>query len=375
MKNRLLDILFINIAVAFALCSCSGSDDVSEEEMGVLKAPRFMTQSINETMLSSSSPLTYRILTYNYNTRYFDNINTGTYFGYPGELMIPTVLDDYGYSKTFERDERGILDGVSGNRWIVCISPGKKNNSDGSIDFNLSSPTDRIYYSIKSDAVGQFKIYELPALTDHRSRLRFNISIDPSMTEKISSIEVSNFELIGIGAKDEPVHLYPAQRQIATPKSKRSVVLDSTTPEDAPFTAYTNSEPVYIASAIYAPKSIALKKIGVSEANSNYILSSDYLQASFMLSQNGGHSTKVSFVLNKDFPELEPLHEYKFNFSVKSSYIDLTLDIYSYEGKIWHDVDITDNKAIGDIDEVGTHQGTWAVGSWEYHELNDNLDI
>lgn len=323
--------------------------------------------------------LTYRLLTYNANTFAFDVIKTGTYSGIPGEIMTPTKLNDDGtidLEASPEEHEAMSLQGVAAVRWVTCISPGLIHNADGSVSFCPSHPQQgMLLSSTERFTVGALKIFQLPPMKDLRSRLYFNISIDPSAKEEIRQIAVRDFIVTGVGAEDEKVGILPKQRQINMPQRPRNIALENV---DGSGTEWRTSQPVYVASAIYAPRDVAMSILKLSEANSGNLRQSDYLQATFFLSQNGQNAVKMSVTLNTNIPELLPMYEYAFNFNVKSTTVDLNLEVYSYDNTpahAWCDNDLPDQE-IGDVFPVlSFHVGSWPIGTWTAPNLDDNPEI
>lgn len=366
-------ILAIILFVATSACT----EKLDLDSIDLTAPGSFVARSPMESSQADPEIHTYRILTYSEDYS-FDNPNTGTYQGRIGEIMEPKVLDDYGIVEdSYGIDHiSAILDGVSGSRWVLCASPGIKNNDDGSFDFLPAAPDNTFLVSkaVKLN-LGRPMLYQLGTLVDRRSRLRFKVAIDPQLTGTIKSIGVSEFTIKGVGGEDENIRMFPAQRQILQPHQTRYIELSDFSDANEG-TAFVTTNPVYIASAFYAPRNVVASQLKVSTSNSN-IRESDYIQVSFKLSQNGGKPTKMTFVINEKIPELEPMHEYTFVFNVKSRFIDLTLDIVSYDGLSPHNWYVHDNLWSAPIGEgiSSVTIGSWNINNWNDHALDDNTEI
>lgn len=359
----------------FLISSCTQENPIIDAHCSY----SFITRAEGFYDYGNADPLTYRIITFDGTKYAYDNTQSGTYIGVPGEIMIPKKLDKDGNiveGTSESEDAASVLDNVSGNRYIVCYSPGKEQNSNGSIGFHPAYPeTGRLLCSYtKCSDLGKFKTVTLENMKDLRSQIVFKFSIDPLSKDEIKEIDIKDFVISGIGSEQEMVNIYPAQRQIIVPTELRKVddYMDVYS-EEGKRTSFSNeNNPVYIASAIYAPRDIAISILKLSSANSTYILNSDYLQATFMISQNGHNYVKTSCVLNKSIPELKPMYKYEFNFNIKSSTIDLKLDVYSYEDKNaydWNKLELT-NQNIDEIPKLSMDLGTWPIDDWQ----NINLE-
>lgn len=387
MTNHIIYILFSILLASPTLISCADRPGsvISEEEPYIndRASDGFMTRAGEDNDIDANEILTYRILTYNSKTYGFDNPNTGTFSGRPGDLMIPTKLIDDGTpdkNATAVEHAAALLDGVTGTRLIVCYSPGKINNPDGSVDFK---PADvdkgRFLSSITETSLGQLRVIQLKPLYDIRSRLTFKVSIDPSVKSQIKNIKVSDFKINGVGDTIHPISVYPAQSQIKTLNPIREVTLKGNETSEELCSEYCTAHPEYIASGIYAPRNIAIDILN-PEGNDSYILDSDYIGVSFMLSQNGGNPIKLSFLINSDVPELLPMHGYDFSFNIKSTTIDLSLSIYSYSDKKLHDwktVDLKESQEeIGDIvPKLTIEVGSWEIDGWTVWNFEDYPEI
>lgn len=360
----------------FALISFSCAN--REEFPGEKSEKSFFTVSRAEGDLESDAPATYRIITYN-TTYDFDNPNTGTYAAEPGDILIPRVLDNLGYIVDDENidHETAMLDNVSGDRYVLCVSPGVINNNDGSFDFQPSKPESTFFATMATKLkLGHPQLYELGILYDRRSRLNFKIVVDPQIASVITGIAVSDFEIYGVGAEDERIQFFPAQRQILKPIGKRKVNFVDVVAEGSSGVELKSETPTYIASGFYAPREVVLDNLKLSSTNPN-VKDADYISVSFNISQNGGKPTRMLFVINERIPELLPMHEYTFVFNVKSRLIDLSLDITSYTGlspHSWYKHNNLDTPAIGE--GVGSvNLGSFQIKQWVDLPLNDNPEI
>lgn len=378
MKTKFIyQMLLVSGLLAISACSEKQEYVLLHEDDG--SCDFVVSRSGDDIIYPSAETLTYRLLTYNINTFSFDVAETGTYSGVPGEVLIPTKLNDDGTIDTTaspEENKAMMLQGINAVRYVTCISPGLKHSADGSVDFCPADPRDgMLLSSTERFTVGSLKVFQLPPMKDMRSRLSFNVSIDPAAKDAIKNIEVRDFIVTGVGAKDEKVGILPKQRQINTPKRPREVTLRN---RDEAFEVWETDPPVYVASAIYAPRDVTISTLKISEANATNIRKSDYLQASFFLSQNGGNFVKMTITLNAHIPELLPMYEYVFNFNVKSLVIDLYLEVYSYDSVNPHDWCRTDvdSQEIGDVfPSLSFYVGSWPIDNWNETDLNDNPEI
>lgn len=339
----------------------------------------FVCSRINEN-IDDNETRTYRILAYN-TSYYFYYKTTGTYSGIPGGYMCPTVLLDDGtidFSMTEEEHKSAGFSGLTGSNHIICVSPGIKNNNDGTFDFCPADPetgsllvTDDVFTEL-----GRIREYNLGSLKDRRSRLTFNFTIDPLFTDIIKSIEISDVELIGAGGGPdengiyENVSLQPVLRQTICSNNPRHIFVSNSHSSDT-----ITSGPIYVASSFYAPKDTVIKLLSPLAS----ALETDYLQLSFLLSENGGKKTKQTFVINEKLPELKPQYDYTFNFQVQSYYINLFLVVKTYDLATPNDwyKESSSNETIGDNSSTILNLGTWKISGWENGDinLNDNLPI
>lgn len=331
---------------------------------------------------------TYRVLTYrnSYMDQWYKNF--GTYSGIPGQVMKPTILYDDGTIDTTrspEEHKTAGFDGISGSQALITISPGIKNNDDGTFSFCPVDPDNGklLISNMMNVYIGLFGTHDLGKLYDRRATFTFNFTIDPQVTDKIKSINISDLKVFGVGGGPdengdyEVIKYQPALRQIIASNNPRIITLDVTAESNGLPTTWSNKDnPCFIASAFYAPMDII--KTLLSQSALAY--DSDYLQLSFALSQNGGKEVIQSFILNEHIPEFEAQHHYEFNFTVRSFYIDLTLTDVSYEDESpngWY-VLPSMNETIGDLPSKRTiHLGSWQINGWETNDvdLSDNLPI
>lgn len=369
--------IYYILLLLILLSACSAENPLHED--GVTDYG-FITRANENALYSPSECLTYRLLTYKDDDYSFNNTASGTFSGIPGEIMKPTKLNSDGSIDsvaTSDEHAASILDGVYGKRWLLCISPGYMHEQNGSIGFKPADVRNgKLLAAANIQQLGLLKLYEIDTLRDIRSRLTFRISIHPTAKGHIHSINVTDFQVKGVGASDETIYTLPAQRQIITPRQVRSVTLTDMSTDDEPKSVFATDVPEYVASAIYAPRDVAIDILNLSERFSGYVQESDYISASFKLSQNGGNPLEMNFVLNKvnEISELLPMHEYAFNFNVKSTTVDLVLDVFSYVGQNshnWYKMDLSDAEISDIFPKLSIKVGEWPITDWNTEELEN----
>lgn len=364
--------ILIILLLLEAVVSCESNDGLDLSD-----SPEIITR----TDEPGTTERTYRILTYD-SSRKFKDDATGTYIGVPGQVMTPHVLDADGVkvdTATIEENKAAAISGVSDSRYVVCVSPGKKNNEDGSIDIyaNLGGP---IYISDpeKQITLGSMVKHDFGKIKDRRARINFKIAIDPANTG-VNSINVSQIALMGVGGIGydgvrRPSVYYPMTRQVQQTMNSHVTGMKDSYEKGIQGKCFESIVKSYVPSAIYAPKDIVRQKLKLSSNTDAYLIDSNYLYAVFDLTQDNNDPVRIIQVLTDNVNELEPMCEYTFTFLIKSKHYSLTLDKQDYgdSGREW----IVNEYAPQSIGSSGTDVsidlGTWPIGGdsgqeWEEH--------
>lgn len=325
--------------------------------------------------------MTYRIMAYgaDKNASLYKFQRTGTY--YLKTLEVPEgeeveltacSLDDDGTAP--QDNEMSGLNGAYGNFYLVFVSPGVKHNEDGSFSF---APTkDEFLASLpEQKSLGGYGRYVMKnPLQDQRAKVGFKFY--KWNNASVEDFTIDELVLIGAGAAEESVKLYPASRQVIADKEVgMSITLvkkenEQETNEVGDTLCYTTTDKnfVFIASAIYAPLDEVAEQLGVTYYK-DHLKESDYLYMTCKLSQGSRKDIPIRMPLTGKFPELEPRHTYVFNITVKSSYLSATVDVFSQDNNDWQE----GGNGGGTISNNPDY--TVKLGTWEIVGMDDDWQL
>lgn len=333
-----------------AMASC-GSESGIDDETYRESEGNFVAYTRND----DSEERTYRVFAYDANS-----LNaTGTYKGIPGQPMMPCKLNSDGsidMSATSQDHIGSQVDWSSFAYWL-CISPGMA--FDG---YNLEirpSESDILMSNISTWTINpDFKLYE------RRARIIFNVSVGDNNTT-VNEIELEDIVVKGVGDPDVQIFYKPRLNQVDNEDLTTSVRMADASPADRPKTKYSSVEPLYAISAVYAPKDI-VKKYIVSSMPLESFFNSQYISAELTMQIGGKGEVSISQLLTQSVVELKPMHEYTYNFTINTEYVNVTLNVcdcgsHTYAWQQENSVD--GEQHIGDIgSSFVIDLGKWKIG-------------
>lgn len=329
---------FILTAVIISLfCSCTKEPDIVYEDN--------VSNFVLGTKAEAAPGTTFRIMAYSaQQDNQYDYVASGTY------SLQGKMLDGYPYLTASKLDDDGDIIQTSDPSQALCIpyaqvgkefyvayvSPGKKNNENGSFTADRAVP----FYCSEAQKIALHnygKVEMTKELVDRRAKFGFRIYKD----KEDKTIEIKDLEIIGTGNTywpatklvstdvSVPVTLYPAQESLDT----------------LVYVCNTFDQMEFVLSGIYSP------------------------QIRFKLSVNGGGFMEMSVPLQGKIEEILPLTTYIFNITVSETYLRTILEVTPLNS--WEDVefgfDIEDNSNKIDL-------GLQTYG-WENVDWEDNKDI
>ncbi|MDO4164763.1 MAG: hypothetical protein Q4D56_10335, partial [Bacteroides sp.] len=306
---------------------------------------------------------TYRIMAYSTGSSnaQYKLATTGTYYlkNATDTELTACSLDDEGGTPI--DDPTMGLNGTYGTYYLVFVSPGVKNNDDGS--FNVV-PTRNSFYATdpESETLGEYEVHTMSgSLLDRRAKVGFNFY--KLNSESVQAFEINDLEIIGSGADGETVKLYPGTKQVIASEDGLGLTLteatDKTTTNDAGnYLYYSTPEEnqVYVAAAIYGIRDEVATALGATYTNN--IQESDYLYMSCTMTQGERENISIRMALTSTYPELLPQHTYIFNITVSSNYIDATIDVYDESSNEWQNGGSNDTS-------IAIPKETIDIGTWE----------
>lgn len=327
MNNIKKMICFSTVIFPALLSSCS---DKSEQEDYISQAALFGVC----TRADSDSPIegtTYRINSYGSS---YSKYAGGTFIlqNAADNELTPCALDDDGnplpdgtIANTINRFESSFR--------LFVVSPGVKDNSDGSFNFTLGDET-KLYCSEQPENIslgGYGKIIFSKKLKDYKAKIGFHFY--KSKNETVDDFSIENVSITGAGKPGETVILHPARRQVvADPNSKYPVTCsfkkDSniTDNEGNPLYYETAEEDMAtIIPGIYAPKDKVAEILGISTS----LLRDSYpLTMLFRLKQGNRDHISIQINLTSPSPQIKPQNIYIYNIIVSSNFLHITADVY-----------------------------------------------
>ncbi len=323
---------------------------------------------------------TYRIMAYS--TGNFQFVKTGTYWlkelppeGDVAELT-PCLLNDEG--DHIGDTDKGELDGLASTYNMVFVSPGVRNNDDGS--FSICLETDRFVASEIPEAknLGAYgRVTMNHPMKEYRALIGLNFY--KLASDAVDRFEITDLRIGGAGNADEKVKLFPASRQVVA--SSDGVIPVTLTDESAGNIADSKGNPLLFSTkeadmaavvpAVYAPRSVVAEIIKTASPNS--LPESDYLVLKCTLRQGGRQGIPVELPLTAEMPQIMPQNKYMYHIVVSSNYISLSVTVYDDSLNNW-EAGGSDDCIIGAPDTV---LGTWKIvgtgDDWELQPLPEQI--
>lgn len=377
--------LLIFLALAAVCCSKGGDSLPDEPSARPIGRIAVLTKAASGATAQSPGVLpenlsTFRVMVYAQNNyRYF---TSGTYrYVDDGDdsnvdYLIASRLTSAG--EFLCEDPYSGLNTVTGEfpYDIAIVSPGLVNDG-GFIPFcpNAGELEGRLLVGgISNRMLGEYPIITLDSLMyDRRSRLEFRFFRGPNVSElRMNSISVRG---AGTCTSDGVAFYNPASRQVRA--EGLYVCSDFTAGRTGEGDEYVGTAPVYVSSGIYAPKdqAAAILRTYVFEN----LIDSDFLTATLNFDQGARLGIEQDLILNNFIPELSPLHEYIFNITIKSNYIEVYLEIHDGTATPDNGWELAPGSGIGSIDNPdGIFLGRWPLGgengdSWEDPALDPQI--
>lgn len=382
------------LAAACLACSCS-------EELRKEVAPEQVRFGIDtrasDTKLTAGT--TFRVMAYNPTT--FAFARTGTYLleSLPGEGEVaelkPCALNADG-----SLDETGevtdVFTGQNTTYSFVFVSPGVKNNDDGSFDIDMEQLKTTGCRFVASELpenkqLGPYgRIVMKNKLKECRARIGFDFY--KSNAAGVGDFQIEDLRISSAGNCTETVQFYPAKRQVKVDDLTSTITIELTPSTEKPEDENGNSlhftteeaNMAVIVPAIYAPRSKAAEILQTAETN---LLKSEYLLMQCKLIQGEkGHEREMPVVLPltvkaKDCAIL-PQRNYIYRVVVKSNYISLSVDVYDAPDgnpNDWENIRPGEDEGTigGDADTI--YLGTWEIvqdtdgNGWELQEVDEQV--
>lgn len=359
------------LAAACLACSCSEELRKEVEPMPV----RFgIDTRASDTKLTAGT--TYRVMAYTPTT--FAFARTGTYLleSLPGEGEVaelkPCALNADG-----SLDETGeVTDVFSGQNTtysFVTVSPGVKNNDDGSFDIDMAQLKTTGCRFVASELPESKRLgpYGLVKMNNKMKECRARIGFDfyKSKAAGVGDFQIEDLSISSAGNGKETVKFYPAKRQVKIDDLTATIPIELSNPTeedkkekgDSLHLTTTLTDMAAIVPAIYAPRSKAAEILKTAATN---LLESEYLLMQCKLVQ-GVREMPVVLPLTvkaKDCAIL-PQRNYIYRVVVKSNYISLSVDVY--EASDGNPNDWENIRPGEDEGTIGGEADTIYLGTWE----------
>lgn len=375
-KYKLFILAIAGVIIGSCLTGCSDEPSGGEEITGI-HSVYLPSRSTDESKFS-----TYRVSVFNlYSYRY---INSGTYATWEygdTEILTPWKLDENGNRKTSvyndPENSGATLEAGAGNFLISCVSPGIPCDNNGAFRFNPSAGP---FYAtnVERVALGSYGLVNLSEqILDRRSKVRFRIWKDTEIIKE--NIVVTDFMFIGAGDSIHDITYYPAQKQVVPPAEPMNIELSSPVTEQTNGTKRLEYETVkkFIAAAYYCSRNDVYEELQKTKNNPNttdFLIDGKSLSVKFSLKQ--GERAPIDVNIELPIRCFEPLHEYCFDFVVKSEIIELSVIIHSCGAHPWGwHPDNLDEWEIGGSNPETIMLGVWKLGeqsgNWTYHQLTN----
>lgn len=378
------------LAAAYLACSCSEElrEEVAPEQV------RFgIDTRASDTQLTAGT--TYRIMAYNPTT--FAFARTGTYLlesppdeGEVAELKPCALNDDGGLNTAGEVTD--VFTGQNTTYSFVFVSPGVKNNDDGSFDIDMAQLKKNGCRFVASELPEAKHLgpYGLVKMSNKMKECRARIGFDfyKSNDAGVGDFQIKELCIVSAGNDRETVKFYPAKRQVQVGSLTSVIPINLTDPTvddkkekgDSLHLTTALTDMVAIVPAIYAPRSKTAEILKTAETN---LLESEYLLMQCKLVQ-GEREMPVVLPLTvkaKDCAIL-PQRNYIYRVVVKSNYISLSVEVYDAPGNNsndWENIRPGENEGTigGEADTI--YLGTWEIvqsengGGWELLEIDEQI--
>ncbi|UVR25565.1 hypothetical protein NXY22_19470 [Parabacteroides distasonis] len=380
----------IVLAAACLACSCSRElrEEVAPEQV------RFgIDTRASDTGLTAGT--TFRVMAYNTTT--FGLARTGTYLlesppdeGEVAELK-PCALDADGNLDATD-EVTDVFTGQNTTYSFVFVSPGVKNNDDGSFDIDMArlKTTGCRFVASELPESKQLGPYGLVKMNNKMKECRARIGFDfyKSNAAGVGDFQIEDLRISSAGDGMETVKFYPAKRQVQVNDLTSTIPIELTPSTEKPEDENGNSlhftteeeNMAAIVPAIYAPRSKTAEILKTEETN---LLESEYLLMQCKLVQ-GMREMPVVLPLTvkaKDCAIL-PQRNYIYRVVVKSNYISLSVDVYDALGgnpNDWENIRPGEDEGTigGEADTI--HLGTWEIvqdtdgNGWELQEADEQI--
>lgn len=323
-------ICFATVISPALLSSCS---DKSEQDDDVSQTALFGVC----TRADSDSPVegtTYRINSYGST---YSKYAEGTFIlqNATDTELTPCALDDNGNLLT-DGTIANTINRFEATFRLFVVSPGVKDNSDGSFNFTLGDETQ--LYGLEepeSRSLGGYgKISFNKKLKDFKAKIGFRFY--KSKNETVDDFTIENVNITGAGTLGETVILHPARRQVVVnPNSKYPVTCsfkkgsNITDKEGNPLYYETAEEDMAtIIPGIYAPKDKVAEILGISTS----LLRDSYpLTMLCQLKQGNRDHISIQINLTSSSPHIKPQNIYIYNIIVSSNFLHISVDVYEDE--------------------------------------------
>lgn len=374
MKIPNIHIFFsIVCGIVFFLSSCVETQPEYPDEE---ERPFFRLASRSE----DNGGRTYRLLFYkNEDFAYYGSgtYDIGKYDASSGASLRPRILNDDGSvndTVSVNDHKKAYIQPEAGRSYqVVCVSPGVICHEDGGIDLNPNSDvimmTEKEKMEIKG--FGHYKITK--TLIEPRSKIHLKFFKDKIFNGK--KVKIDNVKIYGAGSADDRVTYYPTTNQVVFSEGREISVditnLDNNTADSRDYIQIAESKsPVYVISAIYAPKNIVQNMIGNNSADYK---DSNNIIVSFDLSQEGQDSGTVSLPITSQYPLLKPKYEYTYEFVIQKEYVQLIMKIQSDAVNDGWQSAVQGTQTIDDDYKITINVGTWCIadGGWTTTNLGN----
>lgn len=384
------------IVLAAACLACSCSRELREEV-----APERVRFGIDTRASDGglTAGTTYRVMAYDQTS--LNLALTGTYLleSLPGEGEVaelkPCALHDDG-SLDAEGEVTDVFTGQNKTYSFVFVSPGVKNNDDGSFDIDMKRLKETGCRFVASEqpeikTIGRYgRIVMKNKMKECRARIGFAFYKSPAAG--VGDFRIDDLCISSAGDGTETVQFYPAKRQVKV-GSLTSVIPIKLTPstektedENGNSLHFTTEEAnmAAIVPAIYAPRSKTAEILNTAEEN---LQESEYLLMQCKLIQGEeGHEREMPVVLPLTVKTKEcailPQRNYIYRVVVKSNYISLSVDVYDASvgnPNDWENIRPGDDEGTigGEADTI--YLGTWEIvqdtdgNGWELNKVDDQI--
>lgn len=379
------------LVLAAACLACSCSRELREE---VEPTPvRFgIDTRAADTKLTAGT--TFRVMAYNTTT--FAFARTGTYQleslpgeGETAELKPCALSDDGNLDATGEVTD--VFTGQNTTYSFVFVSPGVKNNDDGSFDIDMAQLKTTGCRFVASELPESKRLgpYGLVKMSNKMKECRARVGFDfyKSNAAGVGDFQIEDLRISSAGNGTETVRFHPAKRQVQVGNLTSVIPINLTDPTvddkkekgDSLHLTTALTDMAAIVPAIYAPRSKTAEILQTEETN---LLESEYLLMQCKLVQGVREMPVVLplTVKTKDCAIL-PQHNYVYRVVVKSNYISLSVDVYdALDGNPndWENIRPGEDEGTigGDADTI--YLGTWEIvqngdDGWELLEIDEQI--